>query len=115
MITISVDENNDIYLDASRNLAMASDKEALRQVCAQVSKAMRGEFLYAQNDGVNYRDFVWTTAKIVSFEASLSSQLLQLPGVLDVTDFNVTRDGDLMVYTVNVHTVYGEIPLNASL
>ncbi|QRE00534.1 hypothetical protein [Burkholderia phage BCSR129] len=115
MITIGVDANNDIFLDADKNLSMAIDAEAMRQVCVQTSQAMLGEFIYSRTDGVDYRNFVWTTAQVVSFEASLRGQLLALPGVLDVTDFNTTRDGDVMSYSVLVHTIFGEIPINANL
>lgn len=111
MITLSVDENNDIFLGTVKNLAISSDKDALTQACTQATSVLTEELAYATTSGINYPGFVWSVPDMMLFESNVINALLSLDGVNDVSNFLVTRDGDKMNYTCNVHTIYGDISL----
>lgn len=113
MLALSVDANNDIYLLADGNLALARDLSACMQACAQAVKAQAGEMIYATDQGVpNFRT-IWNGApNLLQFEAAVRLALLAVPGVQSVVSLTSRLDGERVVYAATIKTIYGLGTLN---
>lgn len=113
MLALSVDANNDLYLLADGNLALARDLAACIQACAQAVKAQAGEMIYAIDQGVpNFRT-IWNGApNLLQFEAAVRRALLAVPGVTSVAALTSRLDGERVVYSATIQTIYGVGSLN---
>lgn len=109
MITIASNDNNDIYLDTSGNVAMRRDLAACIQSCREVSQTLLGELPYAQSRGVAFFDVALVpNPPLGLYESQLRKQLMTVPGVIKVQSIAFNIDGPRLAYEAKIKTIYGE-------
>lgn len=113
MITISTNENNDIFLDSSGNIATSTDINALANVSKNKVLTTLGEPEYNQLDGIPYFETIFTdTPKIDLFQAAVIDTLESLDEVQRVTNFDYEQNNGVFSYSLIEKTTYGDIQLN---
>lgn len=101
--------NNDIYLDAQGNLAMASREAAVAQACENVSRASLGEEIFSINNGIPFFQAVFIgTPQIPTFETYLRRALLSVPGVIEIVRLTTTISNNTLSYSAVIETAFGE-------
>lgn len=112
MITISTNENNDIFLDSSGNIATSTDINALANVSKNKVLTTLGEPEYNQLDGIPYFETIFTdTPKIDLFQAAVIDTLESLNEVQRVTNFDYEQNNGVFSYSLIEKTTYGDIEL----
>lgn len=110
---IAVDSNNDIYVKNDGNLAINNDLAAVSQNCENAVKAQLGEMIFAVDRGVPNFQTIWNgSPNLAQFEASLRQTILQVEGVLEITDLTTRVDGGILFYIATIQTIYGSTVLN---
>lgn len=105
---LAVNGENDIYIDAMGNLALAFNLEAALQGCQQAAQAQRGEMQYHVDRGVPNLQTLWSGApSVAQFRAALRRELQLCTDVIDVPTLNATLVGESAVYTADIRTVFG--------
>ena len=114
MTSIATNANNDIYLDATGNLAMVSGVAAVQQDCEHAMKAQLGEMALFLTSGMPTLETVWANWRPLQFEAAARRTLLAVPGVVAVKAFSITRSAGVATYTATIQTEYSDEPLDLS-
>lgn len=112
MLTIAVNESNDIYVDARGNLAMASDLEALRQKIKQRLKLFLSEWFLDTTRGVPYFQNILGEDINQSLAAQiLTTEILKEPDVITVENvsFGLNDFTRNFTYAANVQTTFGAL------
>jgi hypothetical protein len=113
MKTIGINDNNDIYLTPSGNLAVKSDLEAMGDILVNKAQGNRGELQYDTEKGVDYFNTIFSSPCYPDlFQAQLVATLEDTDEVQKVSDYSAKIDGDVYSYSVNITTSYGEVALN---
>ena len=106
--TLAVNDKNDIYIDGENNIAIAFDLEATLQACAQATKTLLNEMIYAQGQGVPYFETAYAgVSNLQQFEAATRNAILAVAGVVEIVSFILGQEGDTLSYSVVIKTVYG--------
>lgn len=114
--TFAVDENNDLYLDQSGNIAIVAGLEAVLQTCARAAKAQRGEMIFQIDAGIPNFQMVWNgSPNLLQFEAALRATLLQVAGVVEIITINTAIVSDTLTYVVTILTKFGQGLINGNL
>ena len=113
MQTISVNQNNDIYVDTSGNIAMGKDKYALSDICKNKVLTTLGEPEYNQTAGIPYFETVFCdTPKIDLFQTAVIETIEQTDNVNRVTNFDYDQNNGVLSYSLIINTDFGDIQLN---
>lgn len=113
MITISTNENNDIFINPSGDIATSLDINALANVSKNKVLTTLGEPEYNQLAGIPYFETIFTdTPKIDLFQAAVIDALEGLENVQRVTNFEYTQNNGVFSYSLIEKTTYGDIQLN---
>ena len=106
--TLAVDSNNDIYVDGTGSLAVATGVAAVLQTCEHVVKAILKEMVFAQDQGMPYFETVWNGSPSTDpFEAAFRLRIAQVPDVTGIEDLQISQVGDAFTYTATISTIYG--------
>lgn len=105
-LSIQTNANNDIFLDGSGNLAMATGVLAVQQDCEHALKAQLGEMFLQPLDGMPTLADVWQSRNFIKWEAAARSTLAAINGVVSISSFAITTTGDTFNYTTNILTAY---------
>ncbi|TQI80004.1 hypothetical protein FHU10_5145 [Serratia fonticola] len=111
-ISISINDEHDIFLDDAGNLSLATDLQACLQDCKTAVLAQRGEMIYAMDEGLPTREIIWDSYRPAQFEAAARNAIMSMPGVLQVTQFSMTRQGDTFGYNATIETQWGKGTIN---
>ena len=110
------DENNDIYLGSDNKLVVNTDLFAILQSAQAAVEIQKGEALYSQNTGVPTVSVVWGgTPNLQQFEFFVRKQILNVTGVIDINNFTVNTDTDVLQYQATIKTIYGIGDINGSI
>ncbi len=113
MRVFATDDNNDLYIAVTGNLAIANDLEAVKQACEHAVQAQLGEMMFSVDQGVPTFETVWVgSPNLPQFEAALRLTLLAVPNVVEVPELVATRLRDTVLYTARIITKFGETYLN---
>lgn len=113
MITISTNENNDIYIDTSGDIATSEDISALANVSKNRALTTLGEPEYNQLSGIPYFETIFTdTPKIDLFQAAMIDSIEALDEVNRVSNFEYEQNNGVFSYTLTENTIYGDIQIN---
>ena len=113
MITISTDENNDIYINSSGDIATSLDINALANISKNVVLTTFGEPEYNQENGIPYFETIFTdTPKIDLFQAAAIDSLENIEEVEKVSNFEYAQNNGVFSYSLVENTTYGDIELN---
>ena len=106
--TLSVNANNDIYLDSDGNISISYDLQAVLQACAQAAKTLLGEIFSNVNEGIPYSQTVWNgVPNLQQFEAALRSAFLAVTNVVEVVSLITSQSGNQFRYTAVIRTTFG--------
>lgn len=111
--SLAVDENNDIFIGPDGALAVATARDAVLHVCAQVAKTQLGEMVFAVDQGLPNFEAVWNGAPNVGqFEAYLRRNLEAVPDVISVDSVTIDATGGALTYVAAIKTIYGPGVIN---
>lgn len=111
MRSLAVNDSYDLFLDTQRNLAIVTDKECVKQDCLLASQMFSGEFPYDTTRGVQYFETLFNAKNPYAFEASLRSELEQVPNVTNITSFRMLQITDVLQYEASIETTFGDVTL----
>src|SRR5690606_26487430 len=113
MRTFRLDENNDLTLDNTGNLAMVTGIEATAQTSRNYAGTRSGEMIYAMDDGI---PFFMTSfdrfPNLAQFDAALRRRLLQVETVRAVIALDVSYEDGAVKYTATLQTTDGVVTIN---
>lgn len=109
MKAFKTDENNDLFLDGTHNIAMCEDIEAVAQVCSNVVKCQLGELQFDVERGVPYLETIFAEggADVPIWKSYMIEALEKVDGVQSVSSFETEIVGDVLKYTAQIETIYG--------
>jgi len=105
--SIAMNSKNDLYRSADGNLALVFDQDAVMQNCRSAAQTKLGELIYDQANGVPMDQTIFDQWLPDQFEAAMRRVLTAVQGVVEVSAFTVTKDGDKIVYVADIQTVFG--------
>jgi len=101
------DDNNDLML-AGGAVSVVSGLQATLQTCEHVAKARLGEMVLNVGAGLPYFETVWAgTPNPAPWEAAFRARVLQVDGVLEISDLTIALEGDTMTYSATIVTTFG--------
>ena len=109
--SIATNDDNDIFLDGFGNLSIATGLDAVGQDCVHAVRALNGEMIFQQDEGMPYFQTVWDTKNIPKFQAALKKTLLNVPYVVKVLNLSTKQFNNTLKYSVDIETVYGKLYL----
>ena len=113
VIAFGVNENNDLFLDESGNIAIVTNLQAVLQGCEQAVKTLLGELVLQTDLGVPYFEAVFVgTPNLAVFEQSIRQAILSIPGVIQVLTLDTSVTGEVLTYNAVIETEYGEGSIN---
>lgn len=104
MITIATNENNDIYLDVSGNLALTQGKEAIANIATNKARTLYKETPLDQQAGIPYFDVVFNRFDIELFKQFLFQEIQGIEGVRNVADFSFSTTNNTLTYQATFTT-----------
>lgn len=104
MITLATNENNDIFLNASGNLAMAEGKEAMANIATNKVRTLYKETPLDQQAGIPYFDVVFNRFDIDLFKQFLFQEIETIEGVRGAGDFSYSTDNNVLKYQATFTT-----------
>lgn len=108
-VTLAVNAQNDLYLEPSGNIALASGLEATLQACAQEAKTILGEMVLATDRGIPYFEVVFVgQPSVPQFSAALRLAWSTVPHVIEVTSLAIGQAGNTLTYEATITTDYGQ-------
>jgi len=111
--TLTVDENNDIFIGPSGSLDVSTGLQAVLHSCAQAAKTQLAEMIYAVDEGVPNFGAVWNGApNVAQFEAYLRRAIEGVPDVLGVDEVTISTAAGVLSYVATIRTIYGTGALN---
>lgn len=111
--TLATNSNNDIYLGADGNIALAFDLNAVAQTCNHAAEAQRGEMVLNVNDGIPNFQLIWVgVPNLQQFETAVRAALLAVTGVTEVISFTSTVTNNVLDYNATIRTIYGVGQIN---
>lgn len=112
--TLAADASNDLFVNGSGVLATRTGLQAVLQVCEHAAKTVRGEMLFAVDQGLPYFTTAWAgSPNRPQFEAALRRALLAVPDVLDIVELETEAANNTLSYRVTIKTIYGVGAFNA--
>lgn len=113
MITIAINENNDIYLNSSNNLMTKTDINALADILTTKSQTNLGELLYDTTKGIDFLGTIFNSpSEPAFFQSELIQQLEDTENVQSVYSFTSNTQDNVYSYTAEIISDYGNITLN---
>lgn len=116
MKTLATNSNNDIFIDARGNLAVATGLQACTQSCEHASQVLLTELPYAQTRGIAFFDNGLTASpKLGLYEVQLRRMLLSVPNVEKVLSVGFQLDGTNLKYEAQIQTSFGVETVSGNL
>lgn len=111
--TFFVDGNNDLVIGEDDRLSIVDGLTAVLQNCEHVAKSIRNEMVLAQGRGLPYFEAIWIgVPNVPLWEAVFRSQILAVADVLAVVALDTRREGETLLYTATIQTLYGTGQIN---
>lgn len=110
MLTFDVDDNNDLVLDGSGELARVQGQQAASVVCKQFARAARAEMVLKMDKGMPFWPLVFgKNANLNQFEAAFRSRMREIPQVRSVSSFFARLEDGVLKYEAEIQTIFGQI------
>lgn len=117
---LAINSKNDIYRDSTNNLAMlfgsksnAHGVQAVAQACQTATLAQLGEMVLFTTQGMPLlRNVFNANPNIAVYQAAIVSAIEQVPGVISVQSITFTKTGNVLNYTAEIQSQYGEMTIN---
>ena len=114
MITLQTNDNNDIFMDVSGNLAIAGGDLAAMQTVRHAVLTNKGELPLDQQAGVAYFDTVFCdTPNLEAFRQNVQQVAENVTEVQSVNDFELQNQDGILRYQMNITLSNGsEVTVN---
>lgn len=113
MRIFAVDENNDMYIAASGQLAVNTALAALVQTCEHSMQSLLGEMVFSTGRGLPYREAVWSGApNLRLFELSARRTLRNIEGVVAVDSLTYEARDNTLNYQATIRSSYGTFTIS---
>ncbi len=113
---IAIDNNNDMYLDSSNNIALLTGQDAVKQACLTAAQTQLGECFLEIGRGLPNFQLIWVGSPNYSaWQSYLVSTFLAVDGVVAVTSVGLNHQGNVLAYQATIETVYGAMFLSGVL
>lgn len=112
MKTLSINTNNDIYLDSSGSLAFAQGINAQAAIATNKTRTLYGEVPLAAQAGIPFFDVVFNKFDPKLFEQFLRQTLLETPGAVKVSQYEYGVKNGTLTYSAVLTTNHGEVTIN---
>lgn len=113
MKTIAINENNDIYLTPSGNLAIKQDLAAMGDIFVNKAQTVRGELQFDSEKGIDFYNTIFNSpTEIELFQADLTEQLEDTEETDRVYSYKGSVNDGVYSYKAEVITSYGNLILN---
>lgn len=115
MTGIALDNNNDIYLDKYKNLALAHDIEAVKTAVSCATKTNYGEIILNTRLGIPYFQTIFTAHPDIELWISyMKEAIMSVPKVIGISYFktNEYRKDKVLKYAAVINTEYGTEEIN---
>lgn len=97
-----------MYIGPDGNLVISTGLQAIIEVCAQKTKTILGELVFNTDQGIPYFQSVFSgTQNLQQFASSLRSAILVVSGVTGINSLSFSQNGDVLIYTIEINTIYG--------
>ncbi len=111
--TLSVNENNDLYLGIDGNISVSIGLRAVLEDCEHVIKTRLDEVALNTDQGIPYFQTVWNgIPNLIQFQAAVRVAILQIADVVEVVSLNTKIVDDAVEYRAVIRTTYGEGTIN---
>ncbi len=112
ILTITTDENNDIFIGDNGNLSTSEGIEAVKFVAKGVAETQRGEIVLDIEKGLPNFDSLWTgVPNIPQYEAALRTALSEVQGVESIESLTVANVQGVFTYTAVLKTTAGLVTI----
>lgn len=112
MRTLSINSNDDIYLDASGNLAIDTGKQALADIATNKTRTVYGEVPLDAQAGIPFFDVVFNKFDPSLFKQFLFATLKEVPEVTEVLQYSYEIKDGKLTYSAVLKTSEGEVTVN---
>lgn len=113
MITLGIDNKNDIYINSNGNIVLKHDIEAMADIYVNKCQTNRGELVYNTDKGIQYFSTVFCSPIYPDiFQNQLINELSDTKETIAVSNYNQEIKDGILSYTVDCHTTYGNFILN---
>lgn len=113
MKTISINENNDIFLTPSGNISIKTGVEALGDILVNKTQTNKGELQFNEEKGIDFLNTIFNSpAEIEFFESELINQIEDTDSVQNVYNFESETKNGIYSYKADIITDFGNITLN---
>lgn len=110
LTTLQTNDNNDLFLPDGRNIGVLKDKEALDQSVRQAALMRKGENIFNVDEGVDYLGTIFSSPRdMESARVSIANSLTSHSDVLSIESLVLTLQGETLVWTSQLMTVYGAV------
>ena len=108
--------SNDIFLDGFGNISLCTGQQAVLQDCEHAVKALSGEMIFQQDEGMPYFQEIWGNGSpnLSQFQSALKKTLLNVPNVVKVFNITVNNLDNTLNYSCDIESTYGLLYLNQS-
>jgi hypothetical protein len=111
--TFALDVNNDFVTDESGNLLMLHGIDAIAQTVKNYASTLQGEMILDIESGIPFFSTpLGRPNDLRRYEAFLRRRILQVPGITSIISLEASQVEDVVKYTVQLRTVYGEVLIN---
>ena len=105
--------SNDLQLGADGNLAIVTGAPAVEVVARHHMQTRRAEMIHEMQSGIPFDITAWVGApNLAQFEAAARIRLRQVPGVIEVVEFEASQQGDALTYRATLRTEFGEVSVS---
>ena len=113
MRTIQTNSVNDFAQDANGNLLIITGVQAIAQEAQHYAQTMRGEMIYQTQDGIPFAPLAFgAQPNPEQYAAALRARVMQVPGVLEITELEVFQEGSALRYNATIRTANGIASIN---
>lgn len=109
MKSFLTNENNDLYLDGSRQLAMGEDIDAAVQTVQNKLNTLKGEIQLDIDKGIPYFETIFNqqTPDLSSWESYMIEEAEKVDGVIRVESMITRVKDNQLTYEMTIRTKYG--------
>jgi len=114
----AVDDNNDLFIGETGNLAISLDLEAIREMSEHAVKVVVGEIILDIEAGVigfDQNNVFGNSPNLISFEFRARAAMTAIDGVTKVSDFKARLVENVIVYSATIDTIFGTDPIGDSI
>lgn len=116
MLTLAINNTNDIFLDENGNIALHIELNAVQDACLGAARTLLAEMVFFINQGLPDFQTVWDgTPDLQQFEIALRQALLSVDNVKQILKIDLIINNNYLNYTALILTTYGQTKIDGNL